>query len=569
MEKKMMGFIIIGIVAGLGSGLGIGYLLFTPASQQEQTTAILYGSGAGPSDLDPQFAWDSASIDVIDQVFEGLYRYDLSNPYCPIEPWLAVDEGAWSADSKELTVSLRQGVKFHDGWDFNATAVKFTFDRLNYLCNSTGARDADTLTQIAELYTYNSTDILYSDFTNNQTIINRVEIISTYMVKFVLNCTYPAFKALLCFSGSYILSPNPASTPATDFIAITSKIYGTGPYIYDSYVTDTEVRFHSNDNWWVNPVVKPISLLRFVIIADAATRNNAMLAGDINFIQDPLPGMISTFNTSTTTKLVNTHHYNWIEQYLGMNTVLINATWRKAISYAFDYDYMLNTIMNGYAVRLESPIPNGIPMSNYTLDVATLDLSIARQTMVAMGYGSLGWSDATWRAQAASAPFRTLNYTYNTDNDVRTKIGTLLVNNLAALGIKVELNGVTWTVFKQYMYDRAPHNRMQMDMHFVGWAPDYVDPSDFINPIYSPVSMSNSVLLDDPYVNANMTMALFESDPVVRQNLYNTIQKYLIEELRPYIWCYQGLNFDVVSLNLKGFQSNPMGKVYFATCFFA
>ncbi len=277
MDKKLIGFLLIGVAGGFLVGW-FTYPLFLAAPTTPTTpNTILYGTGSRPRDLDPAYAWDSASADVIDQVFEGLFRYDLNSPICPIEPWLAVDFGSWNGLKTELTLNLRQGVKFHDGWDFNATAVKFTFDRLNFLCNATGERDANNLTQIAELYTFNSTDILYTNHFNNQTVINHVEILGTYSVKFVLNCSYPAFMPLLCFSGSYIVSPNPSSTPFDDFMTLSTsaKIYGTGPYIYDQYITNAEVRFHRNDAWWVNPVVKPVQYLKFIINADAASRNNA------------------------------------------------------------------------------------------------------------------------------------------------------------------------------------------------------------------------------------------------------------------------------------------------------
>ncbi len=100
------------------------------ASQDNNDFVLIFGASSSPVDLDPQYAWDSASIDVIDQVCEGLYTYNLSDPELAIIPSLAIVDGTWTINGLIYTVTLRQGVTFHDGTKFNATAVKWTIDRL-------------------------------------------------------------------------------------------------------------------------------------------------------------------------------------------------------------------------------------------------------------------------------------------------------------------------------------------------------------------------------------------------------------------------------------------------------
>ncbi|MHA1186592.1 MAG: ABC transporter substrate-binding protein, partial [Candidatus Heimdallarchaeota archaeon] len=85
---------------------------------------FIYGTQYRLHYLDPQDAWDRGSFDVIQQVCEGLYGYNYSDPEMEIIPYLATAGGVWSPDGLNYTVPLRSGVIFHDGTPFNASAVK-------------------------------------------------------------------------------------------------------------------------------------------------------------------------------------------------------------------------------------------------------------------------------------------------------------------------------------------------------------------------------------------------------------------------------------------------------------
>lgn len=100
-----------------------------------QTEKILFvGTGSELQNLDPILAYEVGSFHVIDQVAEGLFGYDYYDPNLAIIPILAADYGTW--DGNTYTVELKQGVEFHDGTPFNADAVKFWFDRLQYFLDN-------------------------------------------------------------------------------------------------------------------------------------------------------------------------------------------------------------------------------------------------------------------------------------------------------------------------------------------------------------------------------------------------------------------------------------------------
>jgi peptide/nickel transport system substrate-binding protein len=87
---------------------------------------FVFGAAGDPAMLDPAFGSDGETFRVSRQIFEGLLGNELGGT--DAVPELAED---WevSEDGLEYTFALQQGVKFHDGTDFNAEAVCFNFDR--------------------------------------------------------------------------------------------------------------------------------------------------------------------------------------------------------------------------------------------------------------------------------------------------------------------------------------------------------------------------------------------------------------------------------------------------------
>jgi hypothetical protein len=93
----------------------------------EQTGGTLvFGAAGDPAMFDPAFASDGETFRVARQIHEGLLTNEIGGTE-PV-PQLAEDYEV-SEDGLEYTFTLREGVKFHDGTDFNAEAVCFNFER--------------------------------------------------------------------------------------------------------------------------------------------------------------------------------------------------------------------------------------------------------------------------------------------------------------------------------------------------------------------------------------------------------------------------------------------------------
>ena len=98
-----------------------------PAAAQTPPNVLIVGQIAEPQSLDPHTVTASNDFRILVNVYDGLVRY--KDGTLEVEPALA-ESWEISEDGKTYTFKLREGVKFHDGSDFNAEAVKFNFDRM-------------------------------------------------------------------------------------------------------------------------------------------------------------------------------------------------------------------------------------------------------------------------------------------------------------------------------------------------------------------------------------------------------------------------------------------------------
>ena len=116
--------------------VSVGYYYYTPATTapKEYPTVVLGTTLDVAANLDPGVTTGSGVYSLFNVVFDPLYEVPPGiYPDLILTPRLAAGDPTVSSDGLHWTIPLRQGVKFHDGTPFNATAVKFSFDRLKTL----------------------------------------------------------------------------------------------------------------------------------------------------------------------------------------------------------------------------------------------------------------------------------------------------------------------------------------------------------------------------------------------------------------------------------------------------
>jgi peptide/nickel transport system substrate-binding protein len=511
---------------------------------------IVIGTSEGPTNLDPIHSWDSSSNNVIEQVCEGLYQHNLSDPDLGIIPMLAADYGTWNAQATQLTIPLRQGVYFHDGTHFSASSVKWTFERINYFINASGMPWIlnETCSKMHSLY----------EFPNGTTIldpINPVTINNEFNVTINLRAPYAIFDSLLCHVSAYMLSS--ISTPKFEYISTNyGRIVGTGPFVFDYYIPDFEVRFSRWYHYWGDPAFFEDVTLE--IIKDNPTRNSAMLGHTIDYLISPMSSFFTTFDADHTIT-----HQSSIQAlsyyYLGMNNKRINQTWRQAISYGINYTYITDELQNGTVYRSNGPLAPYFPGYDPTIQSATFNLTKAREIVVSMGFGDIGWNDTQWQG----ADFQTWNYSYDIGNDFREDLLILLQDNLDLLGIEIIEQGMSYEDFINRAYGfMEPGGYDSLMLYWIGWDPECLSPFNMIAPLFSNKSDLNSVQYWNHNVEMWLEQILTTTDAAARQVLYSNILHRIVEVDMPHAFGYHPFRHYVHGADIHGVPYNALGKLY-------
>ena len=283
---------------------------------------ITYAQGADPRGLDPALIDDGESSKPICQMYEGLLKYGDNNT--EVEPCLA-ESWEVSGDGLTYTFKLRQGVKFHDGTDFNAEAVKYNVDR----------------------QTVNKTeDMLYADFVFGD--VAACNVIDDYTVEIVLNKVSTPFLNNLAMSlGAPMVSPTACEANNNN---LNEAPCGTGPYKFVRWDKNEAVVMERNEDYWGEKgVAKQIV---FKTITDNSARVVALTNGEVDII-DGIDANVVDQVTSAGALLNMAEGMNI--NYLAYNTQRItDPEVRKALSQAVNVPELVASLYRGYASEATS-----------------------------------------------------------------------------------------------------------------------------------------------------------------------------------------------------------------------
>lgn len=353
----------------LGVGATIVALAFGPAGAS-WARDLSIGLKTEPSSMDPQYHSLTPNTQISWAMFDALVNADAELKTSP-----ALAE-SWTVDGKVWTFKLRPNVKFSDGSPFTAEDVVFSFDRVAKVPNSP------------------------SPFTLYAGMIAKVEAVDPMTVRITTKEEAPLLLPNL--TQLVILSKAAASGPApegktTMELNNGNGLVGTGPYKFVSWQRGSQLVLERNPNYWGK---KPDwDKVIYRPMTNAAARVAALLAGDIDLIEDPptddlaqLKGNAKLAVSQTpSVRAVYISFDQFAEPSPGIkgtekNPLKIKEV-REALSLAISRDAIVERVMGGVAKPAGQLLP--YPMmgaSKAHAEAPKADVEKARELLKKAGY---------------------------------------------------------------------------------------------------------------------------------------------------------------------------------------
>lgn len=242
--------------------LAVSVAALTVANPAFAENVLRWTSQGDALTMDPHSQNEGPTIAMNGQIYESLVTRDAD---LNLQPELAE---SWEAGADGWTFKLRQGVKFHDGSDFTAEDVVFSFERANHEA---------------------------SDFKEQAKNVTGVEVIDDYTVKLTTDGPNPILPNQL--TSIYMMDKGwaeandvvaPQDFKAKEETFAVRNANGTGPFTLVSRAPDELTELARNPGWWGDGMFPGnIDKIEYRPIGNAATRVAALLSGEVDFVLDP------------------------------------------------------------------------------------------------------------------------------------------------------------------------------------------------------------------------------------------------------------------------------------------
>ncbi len=414
------------------------FILALPA----QAADITIGVAAEPSAMDPHYHNLGPNNAMKRHIFESLIIQDETQALTPglATSWKALDDTTWQFD-------LRQGVKFHDGSDFDAEDVIYTLQRVPNVPNSPSS---------FAIYTKSLESLEAKD---PHTLIIKTPGPRPLLPVELSNISIISKEAADAAVAGYKAAGGDAPDwPKTEDFNDGTLAVGTGPYTFGEYIKGEKIVLNANDNWWGGKA--DWDKVTFRPISSNGPRVAALLAGDVDLIDNPPTQDMAALEENPDIELVQglsnrviyLHFDHFEEPSPGITGTDKNpfkdARVREAVSKAINREAIVERIMGGVAVPAAQLLPPGMFGNNPNLKMTAYDPEGAKALLAEAGYGD-----------GFELVLGTPNDRYINDEKVAQAIAQMLTR----VGIKTTVDASTKSVF----FKRR--NKYEFSLYLAGW----------------------------------------------------------------------------------------------------
>nr|WP_155111906.1 peptide ABC transporter substrate-binding protein [Metabacillus mangrovi] len=509
------------------------------ASNVPQEITVLETS-AIPS-LDSALAEDTVSLTMLNNVGEGLYRTDKNQE---VVDGVAKGEPQWNEDKTVATVKLNENAKWSNGDQIKASDFVFAWQR---------AIDPKTKSPYGPYMMsnkiLNATEIAAGEKKPEELGIKAVDD-TTLEITLVKPIAF--FESLMGFASFYPQNEKFVTEKGAEYGKNAENLVFNGPFVMSDWGGNTKEKWTmtKNENYWDKDNVK-LEKINFNVVKDPATAANLFDSGEADITGKLASDVVPQYEGDE--RMVK-----WLEPTVfwlklnQKNEALANVNIRKAIAQGFNKDDLAKSILNNGSVAANYAVPKefvkhpetGEDFREKNGDMLTFNLEEAQKAWE-QGLKEIGKKELTLEYIGG-----------DTDNAKKTDayIKNQLEKNLP--GLKVDVKSVPFAVRLDL------DNKMDYDIQFAGWGPDYADAISFSD-LWITDGGSNRMGYSNPEYDKLLKQAQGDlaAEPGKRFEALQAAEKVLMDEagLAP---VYQRASNVLVAPKVEGFVYHLNGPEY-------
>jgi glutathione transport system substrate-binding protein len=463
--------------------------------------------------MDPHMSNDTLSMSAQRLMMPGLFGFDENMKVIPV----LADGYDASDDAKVFTIRLRKGVKFHDGTDFNAAAVKATFDRVSNPDNKLRR---------------------YTLFSN----IAKTDVIDDTTVRMQLKQPFASMINVLAHPSAAIISPANLEKFGKD---ISQNPVGAGPYKFVTWKQGDHLRVEKNPNYY-KPGLPKVDSITLRPTPENATRVAMLQSGTAHFVYPMAPEQMKSLEGNPNVEAVAKPSV-WA-RYMNMNVTkkpFDDVRVRHALNHAVNKRAFAKVVFSGFAEPMNSIMADPVEFHRKQGEYA-YDPNKAKQLLAEAGHPN-GFETEIWGA--------------NTSTTIRGM--EFIQQQLALVGVKAKIVPMERGTRVEKM-EAVSIQTAEMRMNHGGWSPSTGEADWAIRPLFGteshPPKSFNLGFYSNPKVDELIQQGLAIPDPGKRAAIYGEIQKVIWNDA-PWIFLVSENNLWAKSKKLEGVFLLPDGSL--------